>query len=78
MTDDDKLRQVAAEAVEQTLRRMGLDPDDAQTAADIHDLKSLISAWRATKRTVWQTVARVATVAALGALAAGAFFNIRN
>ena len=31
MTDDDKLRQVAAEAVEQTLRRMGLDPDDART-----------------------------------------------
>jgi hypothetical protein len=44
----------------------------------VHDLKGLLGAWRSAKRTVGQTIARVITVAILGALAVGAAMQIRG
>ena len=82
MTDDDKLRAVAREAAREAvalqLQALGLDPSDPATANDIYELKGLLGAWRATKKTVGQTIARDDTVAVLSALAAGSFMYFRS
>lgn len=78
MMTDDEIKKLAREVVSETLDRLGLDPEDPNTVADIHDLKGLLSAWRGAKRTVGQTVARVITVALLGALALGAAMQFRG
>jgi len=75
---DDEIKKLAREVVGETLHRLGLDPEDPDTVADIHDLKGLLGAWRGAKRTIGQTVTRVITVAVLGALALGAAMQIRG
>lgn len=75
---DDEIKKLAREVVNETLHRMGLDPESPDTVSDVADLKALLHAWRGAKRTVGQTVTRVVTVAVLSALAAGAFFQFRG
>lgn len=75
---DDEIKKLAREVVTETLDRLGLDPNNPDTVTDVHDLKGLLGAWRSAKRTVGQTIARVITVAILGALAVGAAMQIRG
>ncbi len=75
---DDEIKKLAREVVTETLNRLGLDPNDPDTVADVHDLKGLLGAWRSAKRTVGTTITRVVTLAILGALALGAAMQIRG
>jgi len=75
---DDEIKKLAREVVNETLHRMGLDPEDPETVTDLHELKGLLGAWRSAKRTAGQTITRVITIALLSALAAGAFMQFRG
>jgi len=75
---DDEIKKLAREVVNETLHRMGLDPEDPETVTDLHELKGLLGAWRSAKRTAGQTITRVVTIALLSALAAGAFMQFRG
>jgi hypothetical protein len=75
---DDEIKKLAREVVNETLHRMGLDPEDPETTSDVADLKALLGAWRSTKRTIGTTITRVVTLAVLGALALGAAMQIRG
>ena len=57
----------------EALRDIGLYDDDARD--DVSEIRSLLEAWRDTKRTVGQTVARFFTMALLALLAAGAYME---
>lgn len=48
---------------------VGLHDDDA--AADLRDLRGILDAYRAARRTIWQTAIKVTTTALLAALIAG-------
>ena len=56
------------------LRSIGLQDETAM--ADVRDLRSLLDAWRVTKRTVLTTVVRALVVAVLAAI--GAALAISN
>ena len=64
----------AKKGAREALRRdIGLYDDDARD--DVREIRSLLEAWRDTKRTVGQTVARFFTMALLALLAAGAYME---
>ena len=60
----------AKKGAREALRDIGLYDDDARD--DVKEIRSLLEAWRDTKRTVGQTVARFFTMALL---AAGAYME---
>ncbi len=51
------------------LSDVGLDGDDAQE--DVRELRSLLQALNAAKKTAWQTIVRIATAGFLIAIMAG-------
>jgi len=63
------VQEAAEQGARKALHEIGLHDDDA--GADVKELRSLLEAWRETKRTVGQTMARILTTAILTALAAG-------
>lgn len=65
----DLLREAAREGAREALAAVGLHDDDA--AADLRDLRGILDAYRAARRTIWQTVVKVTTTALLAALIAG-------
>lgn len=69
--DEVALRRIVREETRHALKDIGLHDDDA--GADIRDLRSLITDWRETKRTIWTTVARWGTMLVLGMLTLGAW-----
>ncbi len=69
--EEDILRRVVKEEMKSALKEIGLHDDEA--GDDIRDLRSLITDWRETKRTIWQTVARWGTMIVLGLLTVGAW-----
>lgn len=64
----------AKKGAREALRDIGLYDDDARD--DVREIRSLLEAWRDTKRTVGQTVARFLTMALLALLAAGAYMEL--
>jgi 2-iminoacetate synthase ThiH len=75
--NDDEVRRLINEAAERgakkALREIGLH--DEYALDDLREIRGLLDAWRETKRTVGQTVARLLTTAILTALAAGVWMN---
>ncbi len=67
------IRQAAHEGAVQALREVGLSDEEAYD--DVKELRGLLDAWRATKITVGQTVARIITTAVLTALAVGIYMG---
>jgi len=67
------IRQAAHEGAVQALREVGLSDEEAYN--DVKELRGLLDAWRATKTTVGQTVARIITTAVLTALAVGIYMG---
>ena len=63
----------AKKGAREALKDIGLYDDDARD--DVREIRSLLEAWRDTKRTVGQTVARFLTMALLALLAAGAYME---
>ena len=66
----------AAEAgARRVLAEIGLDNGNA--SRDIRDIRDLLAAWRAAKRTALQTVVRMITTAVLLALIAGLAIKLK-
>lgn len=70
---DRLLDDAAHRGAKAALKEIGLD--DEKAIHDIRDLRDLLEAWKITTRSVWATVVKVVTVAALTALAAGFYFR---
>jgi hypothetical protein len=67
------LDRAARKGAEQALQDIGLSDQEAYD--DMREIRNLLDAWRATKQTVGQTVAKLLTTAILFALAAGIWMN---
>jgi len=65
------LERAARKGAKEALESIGLHDDEA--IKDVHELRSLLDAWRATRRTMWKTVTQAVTMLFLGALAAGSY-----
>lgn len=67
------LDKAAKRGAREALKDIGLLDEAARD--DMREIRSLLEAWRDTKRTVGQTVARFFTMALLALLAAGAYME---
>jgi hypothetical protein len=67
------LDRAAKKGAQEALRSIGLCDEEAYD--DVKEIRSLLDAWRVTKRTVGQTIARLITTALLAALATGVWMN---
>jgi hypothetical protein len=67
------LDRAAKKGAQEALKSIGLSDENAYQ--DMKEVRNLLDAWRATKQTVGQTIARVVTTALLTALAAGIWMN---
>jgi hypothetical protein len=67
------LDKAAKKGAQEALKSIGLCDEEAYD--DVKEIRSLLEAWRETKKTVGQTVARMLTTALLAALAAGVWMN---
>ena len=60
----------------EALRSMGLQDEDAHK--DILEMRTLLEAYRDTKKSIWNTVVRISTVALLSFIAASVWMQIGN
>lgn len=67
------LDKAAKKGAQEALKSIGLC--DSEAYDDVKEIRSLLEAWRETKKTVGQTIARMLTTALLAALAAGVWMN---
>ena len=74
--DEIALRTIVREEMKSVLKEVGLHDDDAGN--DVRDLRSLITDWRAMKKTIWQTVARWGTLIVLGLMTLGAWSKLNG
>ena len=68
------LDNAARRGAKQALRSIGLLDDDA--ARDIIEMRSLLEAWRDTRRSVWSTIVKVTTVALLTFIAGAVWMTM--
>jgi hypothetical protein len=68
------LDKAAKRGAREALKDIGLLDEAAYT--DMREIRSLLEAWRDTKRTVGQTVTRFLTMALLGLIAAGVYIKV--
>jgi hypothetical protein len=73
---EDMLDNAARRGAKEALRSIGLLDDDA--ARDIIEMRSLrlLEAWRDTRRSVWSTVVKLATVALLTFIAGAVWMTM--
>jgi hypothetical protein len=57
------LDRAAKRGASAALRELGLQDDDA--ASDLREMRSLLDAWRLTKKSIWSTTVKMGTVAVL-------------
>jgi len=69
------IEKCAERAAEKALLKIGLSDESAYD--DVRELRGLLEAWRDTKKTVGQTIARWVTTAILVALAASAYMKVK-
>ena len=77
LTPDDleeMLDNAARRGAKEALRSMGLLDDDA--ARDIIEMRSLLEAWRDTRKSVWSTIVKVTTVALLTFIAGAVWMTM--
>jgi 2-iminoacetate synthase ThiH len=60
----------------EALKSLGLNDDDAQK--DLHEMRTLLEAYRDTKKSIWSTIVRISTVALLSFIAASVWMQIGN
>lgn len=70
------IERAAERGARKALANVGLHDEDA--GRDVQELRGLLEAWRATRRTILQTITRLVTTAILSALAAGAYLHFTN
>ena len=68
------LDKAARRGAKEALRSIGLLDDDA--ARDIIEMRSLLEAWRDTRKSVWSTVVKLATVALLTFIAGAVWMTM--
>jgi hypothetical protein len=71
---EDMLDRAAKRGATQALAAIGLHDDTA--AKDIHEMRSLLDAWRDTRRSVWSTVIRISTASVLIFIAGAVWMNM--
>ena len=77
LTPDDleeMLDNAARRGAKEALRSIGLLDDDV--ARDIIEMRSLLEAWRDTRKSVWSTVVKLATVALLTFIAGAVWMTM--
>jgi hypothetical protein len=70
------LDRAAKRGAKEALSELGLQDDQAQK--DIHEMRSLLDAYRDTKKSIWTTFIKLATVAILSFVAASVWMQIGN
>ena len=70
------LDRAARRGAKEALRSLGLNDDDAHK--DLHEMRTLLEAYRDTKKSIWSTVVRISTVALLSFIAASVWMQIGN
>jgi hypothetical protein len=68
------LDRAARKGAQQALASIGLLDDSAQK--DIVEMRSLLEAWRDTRKSVWNTVTKVITVSILTFIAGAVWMNL--
>ena len=68
------LDNAARRGAKEALRSIGLLDDDA--ARDIIEMRSLLEAWRDTRKSVWSTIVKVTTVALLTFIAGAVWMTM--
>jgi len=71
---EEMLDNAARRGAKEALRSIGLLDDDA--AKDIIEMRSLLEAWRDTRKSVWSTVVKVTTVALLTFIAGAVWMTM--
>ena len=70
------LDRAARREAKEALRSIGLLDDDAHK--DITEMRSLLEAWRDTRKSVWSTVTRLVTVAVLTFIAGAVWMTMNK
>jgi hypothetical protein len=73
---EEMMARAAQKGAKAALESIGLHDENA--GDDMKELRNLLDAWRSTKKTVWSQVVKAATMAILGAIAAGAFLQFKG
>jgi hypothetical protein len=68
------LDRAARKGAKEALRSIGLLDDSAQK--DITEMRSLLEAWRDTRKSIWTTVIRITTTAVLVFIAGAVWMNV--
>ena len=68
------LDRAARRGAKEALRSIGMLDDDAHR--DITEMRSLIEAWRDTRKSIWTTAVKVATVAVLTFIAGAVYMTM--
>ena len=71
---EDMLDRAAQRGATAALREVGLHDDDARK--DIQEMRSLLEAWRDTRKGVWSTIVKMSTVAIITFIAASLWMQI--
>ena len=71
---EDMLNRAAQRGATAALREVGLHDDDARK--DIQEMRSLLEAWRDTRKGVWSTIVKMSTVAVITFIAASLWMQI--
>jgi len=71
---EDMLDRAARRGAKEALRSIGLLDDDAHK--DITEMRSLLEAWRDTRKSIWTTTIRIVTTAVLVFIAGAVWMNM--
>lgn len=71
---EEMLDRAAKRGACEALKEVGLHDDDARK--DIQEMRSLLEAWRDTRRGVWSTIVKMSTVAVITFIAASLWMQI--
>lgn len=70
------LNEAAERGAEAALRKIGLH--DEHAGRDIQEVRDLLTSWRETKKTIFETVAKIITTALLSIIALGTWHYWNN
>ena len=71
---ENMLDRAARRGAKEALRSIGLLDDDAQK--DITEMRSLLEAWRDTRRSIWSTITKLVTVGVLTFIAGAVWMTM--
>jgi 2-iminoacetate synthase ThiH len=71
---EEMLDRAARRGAKEALRSIGLLDDDAQR--DITEMRSLLEAWRDTRKSIWSTVVKLVTVGVLTFIAGAVWMTM--